>query len=105
MHKHAKDTVAQHPVDDAKLAAAEEDALSMWEHEEELFADYTGHLRAPWESKPHRWVFGILLMGSVVAAALATDTISLDLSKVTIGKRQNGLLPSYSSYGSRAHLV
>eukprot|EP00747_Dinoflagellata_sp_TGD_P092956 gnl/TRDRNA2_/TRDRNA2_165589_c3_seq3.p1 gnl/TRDRNA2_/TRDRNA2_165589_c3~~gnl/TRDRNA2_/TRDRNA2_165589_c3_seq3.p1 ORF type:complete len:599 (-),score=117.32 gnl/TRDRNA2_/TRDRNA2_165589_c3_seq3:87-1697(-) len=103
MHKHAVDTVANRHVDEAKLSALEQDAMSMWEHEEELFADYTGHLRAPWESKPHRWVIPILLMGLGVGVAFATG--SLDLAKANLGKKQNDLLPTYGGYTARAHLV
>eukprot|EP00747_Dinoflagellata_sp_TGD_P134909 gnl/TRDRNA2_/TRDRNA2_175390_c0_seq5.p1 gnl/TRDRNA2_/TRDRNA2_175390_c0~~gnl/TRDRNA2_/TRDRNA2_175390_c0_seq5.p1 ORF type:complete len:592 (+),score=153.61 gnl/TRDRNA2_/TRDRNA2_175390_c0_seq5:108-1883(+) len=112
MHKHAAATVHADSVDFAKLQAAEEDEMSQWDHEEELFADYTGHLSAPWEIKAMRAkafpVIGLLLL-AVVAIGMTTQG---GFAGISIGAKPGSkgvdLLPTHGSWGmagGKAHLV
>lgn len=57
MTRHAADTP------DAKTGESDEDFMTQWSAEEELFADYSGHLVAPWERKGS----GMMNLLSVIA--------------------------------------
>lgn len=48
---------------DAKTGESDEDFMTQWSAEEELFADYSGHLVAPWERKGS----GMMNLLSVIA--------------------------------------
>jgi len=59
MKKHASDVTATEAI--AEMGKEELQWMSQWSHEEELIADYSGTIRAPWESR-HFAVCGIMLL-------------------------------------------
>lgn len=61
-----------------KEAGEEEDFMAQWSAEEELFADYSGHLVAPWEKKSTTAFVLVVLVGLIAAAAFAMTGKSLD---------------------------
>merc|ERR1719265_290265 len=74
MSNHASQSQEQ---ENKAMEQAEDEVLSQWDHEEELFADYSGHLKAPWERGKGvgRLLMGLLLLAGA-GAAIASGGIS-----------------------------
>ena len=46
--------------------------MSQWSHEEELLADYSSHMRAPWQVRPGlAGVVGLAICAAIVWAGLS----------------------------------
>jgi hypothetical protein len=73
MGKHAHGVENATAAWEAKMAPPEDDHhMSQWSHEEELLADYSAHMRAPWEVRPGlAGAVGIAICAAVVWAGLS----------------------------------
>merc|ERR1719333_478323 len=73
MGKHAHGVENATAAWEAKMAPPEDDHhMSQWSHEEELLADYSAHMRAPWEVRPGlAGAAGIAICAAVVWAGLS----------------------------------
>merc|ERR1719326_2696119 len=71
MHKHAQAVVESPHDKGVSQESAEDEIMAQWDHEEELFADYTGHLKG---RSSFGWVFGLLLLVAA-AAAVASGAV------------------------------
>merc|ERR1719487_3044250 len=71
MHKHAQKVVESSHDTGGNQESAEDEIMAQWDHEEELFADYTGHLKG---KSSKGWIFGLLLLVAA-AAAVASGAV------------------------------
>jgi len=66
-----KEEMTRHATDssDTKTGEGDEDFMTQWSAEEELFADYTGHLVAPWERKGSGMFYflSVIALGALAA--------------------------------------
>lgn len=94
MREHAS---ASSNEEEAEETVNSEDWMSQWSSEEELFADYTGKMNAPWESRGGFSV-GVLFLVAVVALA------AMGFSGAIQGPSKHGsAMPTFTSQHS--HLV
>jgi len=66
-----KEDMKRHAADasDTKNGESDEDFMTQWSAEEELFADYSGHLVAPWERQGSGmlYFFSVIAVGALAA--------------------------------------
>eukprot|EP00747_Dinoflagellata_sp_TGD_P134906 gnl/TRDRNA2_/TRDRNA2_175390_c0_seq2.p1 gnl/TRDRNA2_/TRDRNA2_175390_c0~~gnl/TRDRNA2_/TRDRNA2_175390_c0_seq2.p1 ORF type:complete len:583 (+),score=160.48 gnl/TRDRNA2_/TRDRNA2_175390_c0_seq2:93-1841(+) len=101
MHKHAQTFVESAHDTGASQESAEDEIMAQWDHEEELFADYTGHLKG---RSSYGWVLGLPLLVAA-AAAVASGAVGSVGSASKASKSYDMLPMSNAGNWNKAHLV
>jgi len=66
-----KEEMTKHASEEGTTGEGEDDFMGQWSTEEELFADYSSHLHAPWERRSSMSYIILLLIGLVAVLAFA----------------------------------
>lgn len=66
-----KEEMTKHAENEDSTGEGEADYMGQWSAEEELFADYSGHLTAPWEKRSGLSIFLFGIVGLIAALAFA----------------------------------
>jgi len=91
MHEHASATI------DTTNEGNEEDWMTQWSEEEELFADYTGEMKAPWERKGGFFCGVFVFIAAIVMIAMGV------VGSNTKGSKSGSALPTFTS--KHSHFV
>jgi len=67
-----KEEMTKHAEEEGSTGEDNEDYMGQWSTEEELFADYSGHLKAPWERGSGMSYFILLVIVGIAVLALKT---------------------------------
>lgn len=84
---------------DMAASADDEQGMSQWSAEEELFADYSLLLQAPWEGRRYLPVLSAALFFSL-AGVIVISTVVCGASRASLGE-----VGSISAFKSHSHLV
>ena len=63
--------MTKHAENEGSTGEGDADHMGQWSAEEELFADYSNHLTAPWEKRSGISFFFILVVGLIALVAFA----------------------------------
>jgi hypothetical protein len=103
-----KEEMTRHAENEDATGEAEQDYMGQWSAEEELFADYSSHLTAPWERRTGKSIFLLLVVGLLVLAYAKTGQgkgSAMDLGGISQAMQNSVSSMSRGLAAEKPHMV
>lgn len=103
-----KEEMTKHAEEEGSTGEDNEDYMGQWSTEEELFADYSGHLKAPWERGSGMSYFILLVIVGIAVLALKTSQgkgSTMDFSGISQAVQNTVSSASAGMRAEKPHMV
>jgi len=103
-----KEEMTKHAEEEGSTGEDNEDYMGQWSTEEELFADYSGHLKAPWERGSGMSYFILLVIVGIAVLALKTSQgkgSTMDFSGISQAVQNTVSSASTGMRAEKPHMV